>query len=458
MGTGSVTLRNLASQRSFAETEEELTKSTGEFQSGAFSRVLQESESSRYRLGKLERTERTPGMKLRLLVLHSELGVLRGGGENFTRNLIRQLSSRGHEISVAFTANLRGRYPLALPTGVNPLPVRGWWSMNLGQEFLSAFGRTLPAKGRLRSHWDRVRAGVGWRTFKWHNQRFARKVEGLLADRWQDYDAVYVHGDTRLASSLAARLPTVLRLPGPISSDLQPLLERISAVCANGDALARIRNFMGDRVLELPVGLDEDRFKPGPSFLRPGLGWGEEDLVVGYVGRLAHLKGVDLLAEAFREVSQQQPRARLLLVGHGEEEHTLRRVLASELSQRWVHIQESVEHEELPAWYRAMDLLVMPSRYENFSNAVLEAMACGVPLLASDIGGNRVLASAGGGWLFKPGSFESLAERLRDILGNPQLLKARGAQGSEFVRGRYNWSHTARCLEDIIGSRLRLIA
>ena len=397
-------------------------------------------------------------MKLRLLVLHSELGVLRGGGENFTRNLIRHLSVRGHEISVAFTANLRGKYPLALPAGITPVPVPGWWSMNFGQGFLSGFGRMVPVRGRSRTQWDRIRSALAWRTFRWHNQRFARKVESLLTGRWQHYHAAYVHGDTRLACKLAARLPTVLRLPGPVSSELQPLLERISAVCANGDALARMRTFLGDGIIELPVGLDEDRFKPGPSLLRPALGWDEGNLVVGYVGRLAHLKGVDLLADAFREVSQDHPRARLLLIGHGEEERSLRRTLARELSCGWVHIQGGVEHEELPEWYRAMDLLVMPSRYENFSNAVLEAMACGVPLLASDIGGNQVLASAGGGWLFKPGSFESLADLLRDILKNPEPLKARGAISSEFVRGRYNWNHTARCLEDIIAARLGVTA
>ena len=55
-----------------------------------------------------------------------------------------------------------------------------------------------------------------------------------------------------------------------------------------------------------------------------------------------------------------------------------------------------------------MNVFVMPSRYENFSNAVLEALACGVPFLVSDVGGNRCLAEDEGGWHFTPGSADSL--------------------------------------------------
>jgi glycosyltransferase involved in cell wall biosynthesis len=229
------------------------------------------------------------------------------------------------------------------------------------------------------------------------------------------------------------------------------MLRKVHVVCANGDALVRIRSFLGSHATELPVGIDERVFKPGPSSIRSKLGWTDQDRVVGYVGRLTHLKGVDLLAVAFRNISKSLPNARLVVVGSGEEERNIRSDCAQELSQGKVHIERDVSHHFLAEWYRAMDLLVMPSRYENFSNALLEGMACGTPFLASNIGGNRSLAKSGGGWLFEPGSASSLLAWLSEILSGREL-KLRGNMGIDYVRNHHSWSTTALRLEEILTS------
>src|SRR4030095_5766450 len=104
----------------------------------------------------------------------------------------------------------------------------------------------------------------------------------------------------------------------------------------------------------------------------------------------------------------------------------IRPALAKEISQGSVHIQPNVVHSQLPQWYRAMDLLVMPSRYENFSNALIEGMACGIPFLASDVGGNRIMANSGGGYLFEPESVSSLGSCLNKILENSSEMRAHG--------------------------------
>ena len=101
-----------------------------------------------------------------------------------------------------------------------------------------------------------------------------------------------------------------------------------------------------------------------------------------------------------------------------------------------------------------MTLLVMPSRYENFSNSLLEAMACGVPCLASDIGGNRSLAEVGTGWLFKPESASALSACLRSRIENCSEMKIRGTHGARYIRERYSWEASAERLEGIIASRL----
>jgi glycosyltransferase involved in cell wall biosynthesis len=353
---------------------------------------------------------------VKILVVHSELGLLRGGGENFTRNLFLAFAERGHDISATFVANAKGHYPLELPAKIRPMPLAGFWSRKLGQKALSNMAHCLPRGTKPRTQWDRLQEAICWRTIRWHDRRFSRRIEAEFCGRWKDFDAVYVHG--------------------------------------NADVLFEIREFLGEHAVEIPVGLDTEVFKPGPSSVRQRLGWTKNNWVVGYVGRLAYIKGIDLLAYAFRELRKNIPHARLIIVGSGEEDGKLRSVLNGELQEGIAHIEPDVPHHFLAEWYRAMDLFVMPSRYENCSNAVLEALACGVPFLGSDVRGNRRLAESEAGWLFAKGSADSLVKAIASIAGNSCSAKDRGVLCGEKVRQAYSWETSAKRLEDILLSSL----
>jgi glycosyltransferase involved in cell wall biosynthesis len=392
---------------------------------------------------------------MRILVVHSELGVLRGGGENVTRNLFEILAKR-HKVAATFVASPKGRYPVALPPGIDPIPLPGLWSRKLGQPMISAIGSWIPSRSRLRSHWDRVQDAICSRTIRWHDRRFTRRVQHDFSNSWQDYDVIYVHSSAILASKIAQHHPTVLFLPGPVTESLAPVLRAAHAVCAHDDALARIREFLGDHATELKLGINCQLFTCGPSAVRADLGWKPHDRIIGYVGRLAHIKGVDLLATAFSEIVSTVGQAKLLIVGSGEEEDKIRTVLSKAFGEGMVHVQADLPHEKLTEWYRAMDLFVMPSRYETMSNAILEAQACGVPFLASDIAGNRIIAKGGGGWLFEHACADSLCAQLKAILNAPGEMKARGAKGAEHVKRNFNWQTSAERLEAIFQSCIDL--
>lgn len=393
---------------------------------------------------------------MRLLVLQSELGVLQGGGENFTRNLFAAFVKRGHHVKAAFVADRQNRYPLPMPAGIEPVPLSGWWSMNPGQAALSGIARFIPCNSVLRAKWDHLQQAISWRTIRWHNRRFQQRSERAFAGSWEEFDAIYVHANPLLASKVARYRPTVLRLPGPVGAEQAATLRTIHAVCANGDALLLIRKFLGDHVTELPIGIDVDLFKPGPTSIRSALGWSGHHQVIGYAGRLVHLKGVDLLASAFRDTLRNMANARLLLVGSGEEEKYIRPLLAKELARGIVHIEPNVNHHQLAEWYRAMDVFVMPSRYENYSNALLEALSCGIPFVASDVGGNRLFARSGAGWLFESQSVSSLTTCLRDVLTTNQERKIRGEIAAYFAQSRHSWAASAETLEGIMESRLKV--
>lgn len=391
---------------------------------------------------------------MKILVLHSELGVLRGGGENFTRNLFAAFRQRGHDVVAAFVADKSSQYPIPMAHGIVPIPIPGWWAGTLGQASLSSLGSWIPRTSRLKAKWDHLRGAIRWRTHRWHDKRFQTRIQQHFAGKWSEFDVVYVHSSRRLAGEVAQYRPTILRLPGPVSPNEAPVLQKVHAVCANGDALVQIQKFLGDHASELPIGVDTNMFFPGGTSIRQALGWADHHRVIGYVGRLIPLKGVDLLAAAFREVSRIVPNARLLIVGNGEQVSLIRSILKEGLVRGVVHIESDVPHQGLADYYRAMNLFVMPSRYENFSNAIVEALACGVPFFASDVGGNRIIAKTVGGSLFQANSVESLLALLRQISGSDQAMKTQGLIGADYVRRNYTWAASAECLERIIMLRL----
>lgn len=392
---------------------------------------------------------------MKVVVFHSELGRLRGGGENFTRNLFTAFAARGHHVTAVFVADRHAQYPLPLPPTITSIPIPGWWSVNIGQKALASLASYISPESKGKYILDRIQQGISWRNTQWQRHRFQSRINKEFADRWQRFDAAYVHSNIFLASDISSHLPTVLRLPGPVEPEFAPALRSVHAVCANGHALTTIRRFLGDHATELPIGIDTQIFKPGPSAIRSTLGWTSDHRVIGYVGRLTHLKGIDLLASAFKQISLHSTNLRLLIIGSGTEEVRIRSLLAKELTQRLVHIEPDVEHRRLVDWYRAMDLCLMPSRYENFSNALLEAMACGVPFLASAIGGNQILAKTGAGWLFAPGSVSSFCGCINKILEKWPELKSRGNVGKCYAQKNYDWSASAERLERLITKHVR---
>jgi glycosyltransferase involved in cell wall biosynthesis len=274
-------------------------------------------------------------------------------------------------------------------------------------------------------------------------------VEHDFAHRWKDFDLLYVQSNVKLASQLARHHPTVLMLPGPVGPDMVPALRRVHAVCAHDDGFAQIRALLGDKVADVPLGLDVKIFNPGPSPVRCNLRWTDRDQVIGYVGRLTNNKGIDLLTEAFRQVSRTSAAARLLIIGSGEEEGNVRSILKEEFARGIVHLEPAMDQDLLPVWYRAMNLFVMPSRYETMSNSLIEALACGVPFLASNVGGNKTVGETGAGWLFESGSVLSLTQSLSEILASGPELTRRGNIGLSYVASRPTWAMSAERLEQI---------
>lgn len=173
----------------------------------------------------------------------------------------------------------------------------------------------------------------------------------------------------------------------------------------------------------VPNGVDTDRFRPRGDGARSGAG----PLVV-CVGRLCRQKGQDVLLRAWPEVVRRVPGARLVLVGDGPDAQRLR-------SGAPASVEFAGAVSDAAPWYRAADVVVLPSRWEGMALAPLEAMACGRPVVVTDVDGARESLPPGhpASCLVPPEDPAALARALTALLRDEPLRAALGARGRAHV-------------------------
>ncbi|MEG3628716.1 glycosyltransferase [Streptomyces poriticola] len=200
----------------------------------------------------------------------------------------------------------------------------------------------------------------------------------------------------------------------------------------------------------IPNGVAPDRFRPaagtdhrtdpGSDAVRSRLlaGVAPGAPVVVCVGRLCRQKGQDVLLAAWERVRGQVPEARLVLVGDGPDRARLR-----SLAPESVLFAGPVA--EAAPWYRAADLVVLPSRWEGMALAPLEAMACGRPVLVTDVDGAReaLPPTLAARCLVPPEDPAALADHAAALLLDPPAREAMGRQGRAHVLATHDVRHTA---------------
>jgi glycosyltransferase involved in cell wall biosynthesis len=191
------------------------------------------------------------------------------------------------------------------------------------------------------------------------------------------------------------------------------------------DDLVRTHGLDRTRVRVVPNHVATDRFAPDGTVAR------EKGLVV-YVGRLSPEKNLPALVDAVARV----PGARLKLVGDGDDRPQIEAAAAR--ARVDVDFAGTVPNETLPALLNQAEVFVLPSRYEGQPKAVLEAMACGVPVLGADAAGIRDLITHGEtGWLAS-GDAAGLADGLRALLSDPPLRARLAASARDAVVARHS--------------------
>jgi glycosyltransferase involved in cell wall biosynthesis len=228
-------------------------------------------------------------------------------------------------------------------------------------------------------------------------------------------------------------------------------------VCVSeAERMTGVRAEIAGRWTVIPNGIDPERFHPaaaGPvrAGLAPLSGIDPAAPLVVCVGRLCRQKGQDVLLRAWDTVVQKVPDARLVLVGDGPDCDRLREgALDSVLFAGAV--------TDASPWYQAADLVVLPSRWEGMALAPLEAMACGRPVVVTDVDGAResLPPSFAARCLVPPEDPAVLAGAVTELLLDPLLRESLGNRGREHVLSTHDVRHTARAVakvyRDVLGT------
>jgi D-inositol-3-phosphate glycosyltransferase len=206
------------------------------------------------------------------------------------------------------------------------------------------------------------------------------------------------------------------------------------------------------RMHTVPCGIDLDLFFPRErSLARAKLGVPDDAPILLWVGRLEKLKGVEILVDAVAELEERD--FTLLIVGGDERAHEIRSELEAQAAavgiSANIRFEGAVPHDELPWYYSAADVCVVPSYYESFGLVAVEAMACGTPVVASRVGGLVSTVIDGvTGYLIPwrcPGPF---AEKLEVLLGNSELRTNFSRAAARSVE-RFRWSSVGLRIADV---------
>jgi glycosyltransferase involved in cell wall biosynthesis len=200
----------------------------------------------------------------------------------------------------------------------------------------------------------------------------------------------------------------------------------------------------------IPTGIDLTPFQldGDPAKVRAELGLPPDAYVFGTVGRLERPKGHVYLLRAFEQVVKTNARARLVLVGDG----SLAKPLQEEAARLGLaeRVAFAGSRRDVPYLLRAMDVFVFPSLWEGQGLALVEAMASGLPVVASRVGGvSEVITDGTCGQLVPPGSPEALADAMLAVMASPARAREMGAAGRARAEAVFGASRMIKRLEDL---------
>ena len=308
-----------------------------------------------------------------------------------------------------------------------------------------------------------------------HLPAFLKQLNAFREEEGLEYDVVHSH--YWLSSWVGRELSQAMGVPhlvtfhtlglikmqsraGEVEQPERPVVEaevmasadRIIAFSPHErDAMARLYGADAAKVSMVPCGVDLSVFRPlDQKAVRDRLGLNGEKILL-YVGRVEPLKGLDLLVETAAQMDSEDG-VRVIVVGadvNGDREMDRVKLLAKERDlEGQIDFVGQVDHKELPLYYNAADVFVVPSYYESFGLVALESMACGTPVVASRVGGLSTIIQHGRTGYLKPWRCpDAFANSVEMIISSDGLQQSMGTAARKHAEGM-GWDTVASMIWD----------
>lgn len=218
------------------------------------------------------------------------------------------------------------------------------------------------------------------------------------------------------------------------------ILSRMDAVIAVSPTLKKRIEEMGvpqEKLSYISNGVDTGEFYPAPvDFPIPKR--------ILWVGRMSKEKGLDVLIKAMKEILREVPQAQLTLVGDGPEREVIEQMIEEYHLTRHIYLEGFQSHREVSKYFRESHIFVLPSIREGFPLVILEALASGLPCVASNVGGVKVVIEEGlNGYLVSPSNAEELSRKVVKLLKSVAVVKKMGERAREKIVAHYSWDKIA---------------
>ncbi len=377
-------------------------------------------------------------MSMKILTVTPYFPPRAGGVEHYSYHISKNLLGRGHDVSVITCGD---KYIEEDLEGINVLRIRNRVSLSntpLDPGLLSSISEIL-----RRENFDLVNA----------------------------HTPVPFYADMAAIASRRMKIPFVLTYHNDVIKDSWPL-RTLSSIynrtllqltLRSSDRIitpspyvyneSEMINEFIERTVWIPPGVDTEVYKPGKGDWKSKHGLPENSKIILFVGAMnrGHThKGVDVLLKAFSMIKDED--TYLVLAGTGDMIPDYKRISESLGIINRTLFTGFMDEEALIDLYRASDMLVLPTLNiaEGFGMVLIEANACGKPVIGSRVGGIKYVVRDGEtGLLVPPGDPEALADAIRRLIEDPEKAEVMGQNGRKMVEENYTWKRSSRITEKI---------
>lgn len=358
-------------------------------------------------------------------------GINRGGGEMWDLNMAERLEKQGAKVTFYVGKPLRKELPE---------PIEEFDSVGVDTPHLRDLAYSAPT-------------GIGGLLADIDKWIFSDRVKNKL--RNADHDIIHINGHLRFARYISEfDVPVTIKMNGPPHSlwydivnpftSSYDFFDEFDAVIATGITTSEIQEHTTCDVQTINPGVDTEKFSPDGEPIE----WNRPTVL--FVGRFVPAKDLTELLKGFAIVHEEIPESQLVLVGDGPLRERFETLSNSLGLNEAVSFTGYINPEKVPAYYRGADVFALSSNHESFGMVLLEAMACGTPIVAPEINYiPQIVENGKCGLLYQKGDENDLADSLRRLLSTQELSTKLGKEGRKRAVNHYRWDRQSESLHQV---------